>query len=199
MKKVLVVLAHPDPRSFNAAIGRRCADTLRRNGYEAVVHDLYREGFDPMLPAPEIPEDGPVDPVVDAHCRELTEASGIIIVHPNWWGMPPAVLAGWVDRVVRPGIAYRFLEGDSGEGVPVGLLAGKTALVFNTANTPPGREAEVFGDPLDLIWRQCIFGLCGVTNYYRRTFSVVVTSTDTGREIWLAEAAATVDRYFPRG
>lgn len=196
--KVLVILAHPDEQSFNAAIAGRCAQALSRNGYEPVVHDLFREGFDPLLPTTEIPDDGRVAPIIDAHCTQLREASGIIIVHPNWWGMPPAILAGWVDRVFRPHVAYRFDEGDSGQGVPVGLLTGKTALVFNTANTLPEREAAVFGDPLDLIWGRCVFGLCGVTNYYRRTFSVVVTSSEATRAVWLSEAAATVDRYFPR-
>ena len=54
--------------------------------------------------------------LVASHCEELARADGIIIVHPNWWGAPPAVLKGWVDRVFRPEVAYRFLEGDTGEG-----------------------------------------------------------------------------------
>jgi NAD(P)H dehydrogenase (quinone) len=198
MKKVLVILAHPDEKSFNAAIAARCAEALARNGYGAVVHDLYREGFDPILPASEIPLDAPVDPVIERHCHELVEASGLVIVHPNWWGMPPAILTGWVDRVFRPGVAYRFREGDAGEGIPIGLLADKSALVFNTSNTAPEREMAVFGDPLEAFWRTSIFDFCGITQHYRRTFSVVVTSTEARREIWLAEATATVNRYFPK-
>ena len=166
--------------------------------YEAVVHDLYREGFDPILPAAEIPLEGKVDAVIERHCGELVEAHGLIIVHPNWWGMPPAILTGWVDRVFRPGVAYRFREGDKGEGVPIGFLAGKKALVFNTSNTARDRELAVFGDPLEAFWKTSIFDFCGITQHYRRTFSVVVTSTEAGREIWLAEAAATVDRHFPK-
>ena len=63
-------------------------------------------------------------------------------------GQPPAILKGWIDRVIRPGVAYRFLEGDSGEGVPLGLLRAQTALVFNTANPPEDQESVVFRDPL---------------------------------------------------
>ena len=70
-----------------------------------------------------------------------------MIVHPNWWGQPPAILKGWVDRVFRPGIAYRFVEGDAGEGVPIGLLKASAAVVFNTSNTPDARERFAFGDP----------------------------------------------------
>ena len=56
-------------------------------------------------------------------------------------GQPPAILKGWIDdRVLRPGIAYEFIEEDSGEGVPNGLLKAKSALVFSTSNTESHRE-----------------------------------------------------------
>lgn len=106
-------------------------------------------------------------------------------------------MKGRIDRVLRPGVAYAFTEGDSGEGVPNGLLRAKAALVFTTSNTPPERERTVFGDPLDTLWRNCIFGLCGVSNFYRRNFAVVVTSTTEQRAQWLKEVKETTKRYFP--
>ena len=66
----------------------------------------------------EIARDAPLDDMIRVHCQELAIAEGIIIIHPNWWGMPPAILKGWVDRVIRPGVAYEFLEGDSGRSAP---------------------------------------------------------------------------------
>ncbi len=120
------------------------------------------------------------------------------MVHPNWWGQPPAILKGWVDRVIRPGVAYQFLEGDSGEGVPCGLLAARTAIVFNTSNTDAEREQMVFGDPLETIWKNCIFDLCGVKDFHRQTYSVVVTSTLQQRLAWLDDVWAVVNRYFPK-
>ena len=116
------------------------AETLRRGGHEVFFHDLCAERFDPLLPAREFPKGAVLSPELERHCREIAEADGIIIVHPNWWGQPPAILKGWIDRVIRPGVAYEFLEGDQGEGVPVGLLKAKAALVFNTSNTEPERE-----------------------------------------------------------
>ncbi len=61
---------------------------------------------------------------------------------------PPAISKGWIDRVFRPGIAYEFVEGDAGEGVPIGLLKAKSSLIFNTSNTESSREIHVFKDPL---------------------------------------------------
>jgi NAD(P)H dehydrogenase (quinone) len=193
---ILVILAHPDPNSFNHAIARMAVETLQANGHEVIYHDLCGEQFDPFLRAEEIPMDATLDSTVERHCEELAMAEGIVIVHPNWWGQPPAIMKGWIDRVFRPGVAYQFLEGDSGEGVPIGLLKAEAALVFNTANTPEERELSVFGDPLERLWRDCVFELCGVHEYYRKMFGMIVTSSPEERKAWLAEVRRAVEHYF---
>ena len=195
--KVSIILAHPDPGSFNHAIAKKARKTLERNGHDVIFHDLYLEGFDPVLTLEEIRKSAPLCSLVQNHCEEIHNADGIIIIHPNWWGMPPAILKGWVDRVIRPGVAYEFLEGDGGEGVPCGRLLARTAIVFNTSNTDAMRERNNFGDPLQRIWEDCIFGLCGVTKFHRRTFSVIVTSDHLQRIAWLDEVGDMVDEYFP--
>jgi NAD(P)H dehydrogenase (quinone) len=194
--QVSVILAHPDPKSFNHAIADAAVRELKRNGHEVRFHDLYAERFDPMLLAGEISEGAPVPDFVQEHCREVASADGIVIVHPNWWGQPPAILKGWVDRVIRPGVAYRFLEGDSGDGVPAGLLKAKAAVVLNTSNTRAEREASVFGDPLETLWKNCIFGLCGVKDFHRKTFGVLITSTLEQRQEWLSIVRETINRIF---
>jgi putative NADPH-quinone reductase len=196
---ILLVLGHPDPGSFNHAIAKAVGEALVIDGHRVVFHDLAAERFDPLLPAAEIPDAVPLPDLVRAHCEELQSADGIVIVHPNWWGQPPAILKGWVDRVFRPGVAYRFLEGDSGEGVPVGLLRAKAAVVLNTSNTPAQRERSVFGDPLEALWQRCIFDLCGVGVFHRRMFGVVVTSTLPERQAWLHEAAELCREVFREG
>lgn len=193
---ISLILAHPNPKSLNHAIAFAAREALLKIGHTVVFHDLYAEGFDPMLPFGEIDRGATLVPPIAAHCAEIAAADGIVIVHPNWWGMPPAILAGWVDRVIRPGVAYEFIEGDGGEGVPKGLLRAKTAVVFNTSNTYPEREKAVLGDPLETIWKNCVFGLCGVTGFTRRTFSVVVTSTEDERKKWLDEVGRTVTELF---
>src|SRR3990172_6629606 len=141
---VLVVLAHPNQASFNHAIARTCCEALTANGHTVVFHDLCKEGFDPLLPHAEFTRDAVLGDDVARHCDELSKADGIVVVHPNWWGQPPAILKGWVDRVIRPGVAYELAEGDKGEGVPRGLLRARTALIFNTSNTGIAREISVF-------------------------------------------------------
>ncbi|MEL5890255.1 MAG: NAD(P)H-dependent oxidoreductase [Methanothrix soehngenii] len=195
---VSLILAHPNQGSFNHAIAIAAINALEGNGHSVSFHDLYRERFDPVLPYGEIPKGADIDSNLMKHCQEIASADGIIIVHPNWWGMPPAILKGWVDRVIRPGVAYEFLEGDSGEGVPRGLLKARKALVFNTSNTFPDREREAFGDPLQRLWKDCIFGLCGVEEFYRKTYCVIATSTPVKRTAWLEDAEDTVAEIFPK-
>ena len=196
VQRISIILAHPDPGSFNHAVARTAERELVRCGHDVFFHDLYAEGLDPILPAAEIAGDAGLPDAIAVHCREIARADGIIIVHPNWWGQPPAILKGWIDRVLRPGVAYEFLEGDGGEGIPRGLLKARAVLVFNTSNTPAVRESQVFGDPLERLWKTCIFALCGVTRFHRRMFGVVVTSTPVERKRWLEEVRDTVSTVF---
>jgi NAD(P)H dehydrogenase (quinone) len=195
---ISVILAHPDNQSFNHAIAQTAFTELEKCGHQVAFHDLYAEAFDPILPTAEIPKGANVTPDIEIHCREIVAAEGILIIHPNWWGQPPAILKGWVDRVIRPGVAYQFLDGDQGEGIPLGLLKAKTACVFNTSNTLPERELAMFGDPLETLWKNCVFGLCGVETFYRETFSVVVTSTFAQRQAWLSRVREVAQHYFPK-
>ncbi|MEW6234926.1 MAG: NAD(P)H-dependent oxidoreductase [Candidatus Omnitrophota bacterium] len=195
--KISIILGHPQKGSFNHAIAETVRDTLHRNGHEIFFHDLYEEHFDPLTTGEEISDGAELAPFIRRHCDEIAQAEGIVLVHPNWWGQPPAILKGWVDRVLRQGVAYRFLEGDGGEGIPVGLLRAQSALVFNTANTPEERENQVFGDPLENLWKTCIFDLCGVKNFYRKMYRVVVTSALEERQTWLADVQAIVNAHYP--
>jgi putative NADPH-quinone reductase len=161
-----------------------------------MYHDLYADGFDPVVPYEELPKGAQLAAVIKMHCDEITEADGIVIVHPNWWGQPPAILKGWIDRVLHVGIAYQFAEGDGGEGVPIGLLKAQTALIFTTSDTPREREIKVFGDPLELLWKNCIFNFCGVKKVHRKNYEVVVTSTLEQRKEWLDEVEKIVYENF---
>ena len=196
--KVTVILAHPDKGSFNHAIAETAARILDLNGHEVAFHDLYKEKFPPVLPAREIPRLTSLPRIIAGHCEEISNTDGIVIVHPNWWGQPPAILKGWIDRVLRPGVTYTFAEGDSGDGALIGLLKASVVLVFNTSNTPSDRELSVYGDPLEILWKNNMFISCGVKSFYRKTFGVVITSTLEQRTQWLMEVEEITDKHFPR-
>lgn len=193
---ILLVLAHPKAGSFNHAIAAEVKGALEHAGDRVLFHDLYGEGFDPVLPASEIESDGRIDPLIDKHCEDLSAADGIVIVHPSWWGQPPAMLKGWVDRVFRAGVAYRFEPTPSGEGIPVGLLKARRAIVFNTANSAPRQEWGSLGDPLGEMWENTVLGFCGIEDFHRRLYAPVLISTDEQRRAWLDDVRKTTGEVF---
>jgi len=195
--KILVILAHPNPASFNAAIAQTVVQTLEAAGQTVLFHDLYAEGFDPVLPAAEVQPNAALPPQVAAHVADLVAAEGIVIIHPSWWGQPPAILKGWLDRTLRLGVAYH-LPGPLGAGMPQGLLKAQIAVVFTTSNTPPLREIDLYGDPLQNIWENCVFRVCGVTRFLRKNFAIMATSTPEQRQQWLGEVVKMIQGIFPR-
>lgn len=191
--KVLVIIGHQKKRSFCHAIAETAVEEMKAAGHEVIYHDLYEERFDPILPHEEIPKGSKRSPVVQQHCDEIVAADGYVVVHPNWWAMPPAILKGWIDRVICQGVAYEFGQ----QGAVIGHLKGKTAVVFTTSNTPRDMEMKLFGDPLENLWKNCIFGFCGVNNFYRRNFESIILSTLEQRKQWLSEVRRTIKERFP--
>jgi NAD(P)H dehydrogenase (quinone) len=175
----LSVVGHPSPMSFSHKIAERAVRTLREQGVEVSDHDLYAEGYEPVRGA---------DALVMKHRAELAAADILLICHPNWWSMPPAMLKGWIDRTFVPEVAYR--EAPIGEP-PIGLLTAR-ALVFNTGDTPPEREQLVFGDPMQRIWETGVLGFCGIRTVTRRMYGPVTSSSPTQREAWLDEVTELV-------
>jgi len=190
---IYVVIGHQNQGSFCHAIAAAAVEELTAAGHEVVYHDLYAEKFDPILPNEEIPKDAALDPVVARHCREVAAADGYLVVHPNWWAMPPAILKGWLDRVWRQGVVYQF--GPSGVEP---FLTGRRAVVFTTSNTPRDDELRLFGDPLENLWKACVFGMCGIDDFLRRNFESIIVSTPEQRREWLEEVRRIVRQRFPK-
>jgi putative NADPH-quinone reductase len=191
--KILVILGHPDPGSFNHAIEAAVCHALKPMGHTVTAHDLYAEGFNPLLTKEEIagqamPEE------IKKHCEDLAAADGIIVVHPNWRDQPPAIVKGWVDRVFRVGVAFGY-EGEKGEqGIPVGLLKAEHSLILTTSDCP-----SLSHDPLENFWEKSTLGACGVKTVNRKNLGGVVFSDDKTRMNWLDEVAKTAQQLFPAG
>jgi putative NADPH-quinone reductase len=165
--------------SFSHKMAERAVRTLRVLGVEVAHHDLYAEGYEPVRGG---------DALVAEHRAQLAAADLLLVFHPNWWSMPPAMLKGWIDRTFVPEVAYRDAPiGDP----PIGLLSAR-ALVFNTGDTPPERERLVFGDPMQRIWETGVFGFCGITTVARRMYAPVTSSTPEQKALWLAEVEILV-------
>jgi NAD(P)H dehydrogenase (quinone) len=95
----LIIVANPGTASFSHAMADVARQVLADHDYDIAFHDLYAEQFDPVQPTGEMANTSSADSAIEQHCAELARADLILIFHPNWWGQPPAILKGWVDRV----------------------------------------------------------------------------------------------------
>lgn len=149
---ILIVFAHPEPKSFNGALFDIATATLRAAGHEVVTSDLYRMGFNPvssranfttvkdaeyLKPQSEetyASEVGGFAPDIEAELCKVEACDLLILQFPLWWFGLPAIMKGWVDRIMAMGRAYGF-----GHIYETGKFRGKRALLSLTTGGP--REA----------------------------------------------------------
>jgi NAD(P)H dehydrogenase (quinone) len=117
-----------------------------------------------------------------------------VIFHPDWWGQPPAVLKGWIDRVFRQGVAYDYDGEDFAQRTWSPLLKGKKGLVFCTSEA---RENEL-PRTLETLWTESILGRCGMKAACHVLRDVGRTDP-AGRRAWLDFILREVSEWFPRG
>ncbi|RZL99903.1 MAG: flavodoxin family protein [Variovorax sp.] len=107
--RVLVVYCHPVETSFHAALHGEVVRRLREAGHEVDDCDLYAEGFDPVLSRAErlgyheVPSNR--EPL-RAQVERLQWAEALVLCFPTWCFGPPAMLKGWFDRLLMPGVAF---------------------------------------------------------------------------------------------
>lgn len=185
--KALAVLCHPNTTGFNQAIFESIVGELKKT-HETTVIDLYRENFDPAIPQSEIQRKFSFDETVLRYNHLVTAADLMVFVHPDWWGGPPALLKGFVDRVFRPGVAYEFEGNEFLSKTKTALFSGKKAAVFTTTDykKPDGNY------PPAQIWKQNIFGYCGIPDAQVHTFFDTWGSTFEARHQWILDAAKKV-------
>ncbi len=165
MPTTLIVLAHPEPRSFNAQWAQASAEASAALGHDVLWSDLYALGFDPAERAQHYdhPADVPFDPLkaqghaaetvlpadVAAEVDKLRRADRIIFHFPMWWFSPPAMLKGWCDRALTHGALH-----STAERFDNGMLKGKKALLCVTTGSSADESAHngKEGDVNLLLW-----------------------------------------------
>lgn len=132
--RALVVYCHPRPDSFTAAVRDRVLDRLTAKGAEIRLRDLYADGFDPVLSQSEMEQyldcPGNIAPVA-RHVEDLRWCDTLIFIYPTWWYGLPALLKGWLDRVLLPDVAF-LMPDDDNANIRPGLTHITRLGVFTT-------------------------------------------------------------------
>ena len=165
--RYLIVHAHPDDRSFNAALTATAVTALEEAGHDVQVSDLYAMGWIPVLGEADFStrvdaehfrvayeqthavEQGTQAADVAAEQAKVAWADVVVLQFPLWWFGMPAILKGWIDRVWARGFAYL-----AGRKYDTGMLAGKLGVVCVTTGTSADTYAPdgIDGSMLDHLW-----------------------------------------------
>ena len=163
--KTLVVHCHPNPASFNAALYAATCDSLRRAGHDVRAVDLYAEGFDPVMKRDEreayLDAPGLIEARVQTHVDALRWAEHLVFVYPVWFHGPPAMLKGWLERVLLPGVAF-LVASKKGEKTKPGLRHIRRLTVVTSGGSPLW-WLWVIGDPNRRLFGRAIRALCAKT------------------------------------
>jgi putative NADPH-quinone reductase len=180
--QALIVIAHPHKESFNHAVAARVAERLEASNYTVHVHDLYEQAFNPVLSSEEMRRKFSLDSDIQIHYERLESADILIFIHPDWWGSPPAILKGWIDRVFSPGIAYDYEGAEFMAKDKIPLLSGKKAGVFITSNQ---EEFDASLKNLHHFWVRQVLQFCGIAEPTCEIFYDIRHSTFAQRQAWI--------------
>ncbi|WP_071796822.1 NAD(P)H-dependent oxidoreductase [Natronohydrobacter thiooxidans] len=181
---VLVILGHPRNESLCGALAEAYHAGALRAGCAVRSLKLGEMAFDTDV-VPPSPADQPLEPDLE-QARDLVDwADHLVFVFPNWWGMMPARLKGFLDRVLYPGFAFRE-EG----GHYYGLLAPRTAELLITMDVPPPVYRWVQGAPGKRAMTRATLGLCGIKTLGVHHFSPPSHSDPETRGRWVKQARA---------
>ena len=173
MKKIFIVYGHYNDQSFNAAIKNTFIKTSEEKGNKVDCIDLYKEKFNPVFYG-EKP-----DSIVLDHQKRIEQSDVIVLIAPIWNFRMPAIVEGWIDKVLSPPWAFRFKKIFGNYGYPVGNLSGKKAIVFCTYGSPQFAIRTFFLNMPTKRLRRGVFNICGISDVvYKRFFAVPFVSQE---------------------
>lgn len=181
MKKVLVINGHPDNKSFCRALAEQYAIGANSIGAECEIIHLSDLEYSPIL-SHGYRKRTELEPDLLKAWEAIKKAEHIVFVYPNWWGTYPALLKGFIDRLFLPGFAFEYQENSP---FPKKLLAGKTARLIVTTDTPDWYYSLVFKKPGHNSMKRSVLGFCGIKPVKITTFGAIRGSKESQRYIWL--------------
>ena len=188
----LVIMAHPNPASFNGAIMGVVKKELEKKGSEVRVKDLYAMNWNPVLGAFDFQQmvEGKIPEDIAREQADISWAEELILISPVWWFSIPAMLKGYIDRVFSLGFAYDYTENG-----PKGLLTGKKAKVITTSGADESEDRQTgMTDSINKSVVNGIFGFCGFDKMeYINCFGVPFVK-DEDRQKMLVEIGKFVNK-----
>ena len=192
--KTLIIYNHPHEGSFCSAIRDAVQSGLDTAGHSFKLINLDEDKFDPVMHEKDLKafvqggrlgEAGTegVDPLVMSYVEKMRWAERIVMIFPIWWMTMPAMMKGFVDKVIFPGVVYKMEGGDL-----VSMLSElKQVTVITTMNTPQDVYKEMFGNSIEGSLIKGTFNKIGIHDIRWISLNMVKQSGDEKRWLWLDE------------
>jgi len=174
--KHIIIYAHPSPKSFSSKLKNVLKFTSDERGWKTTIRDLYEMKFDPVLWPAELAQlsKGEVSDEIKKEQELLFDADIISVIYPLWWAGFPAILKGYIDKVLAYGFAYK-----AGSNGIEGLLNNKKVYLFTSmGNTIEQYESKGLIDAFKKIHGGEIFEFCGMDVKEHQFFPEVPSASD---------------------
>ena len=192
--KTLIVFTHPHEGSYGYAILSAVQNGLKKGGHPCKVINLDKEGFDPVMHAKDLKAFAELgrgnmaalselDPAVLRYKKKLEWAERLVMIFPTWWMTMPAVMKGFIDKVIFPGIAYEMENGR----LESRLHNLKQVTVISTMNTPADIYRDMFNNSLEGSLIKGTFNQIGIHDARWISLNMVKQVGSEVRAQWLEE------------
>ncbi|MED1787944.1 NAD(P)H-dependent oxidoreductase [Brevibacillus laterosporus] len=181
MKKILIIQGNPVKESYGEALAEAYQKGAVSTGAEVKSLRLANLDFNPNLAGGYKNKPQLEDDLILAQ-QLISWADHLVFVYPIWWGAPPALLKGFLDRVFMPGYAFSYKKGSS---LPQQLLKGRSARLIVTMDSPYWYYSLVQGKPGHRMMKKSTLQFCGISPVKITTLSQVGKADDEKRKRWL--------------
>lgn len=187
--KIVIVFNHPYEGSYCKALLNSVTLGLQQANHEIDVIDLDKEGFDPVMRAVDLKafkDKNPADPKVLEYKKRLEQADHLIFIFPIWWELMPAMMKGFIDKVIFPGLAYDYVNAKNTKMKPL-LTKIKSVTMITTMNTPKVLYWGIFGNAIKKAMMRGTFWKIGYKNRKWISLNMVKMVSPEKRQKWLNE------------
>jgi putative NADPH-quinone reductase len=184
-KKILLINGHPDEASFNYGLSEAYKKGVEKSGAELREIKIRELDFNPNLQFGYRKRTELEPDLLDAQ-ENLKWADHIVWVYPVWWGSVPAIMKGFLDRVLLPGFAFQKREDSVWWDK---FLTGKTSRLICTMDQPPWYYALIYGSPSHKAMKKLTMQFVGVKSVKITSIGPIRLSKDKFREKWLKKVA----------
>ncbi|MGE6628872.1 NAD(P)H-dependent oxidoreductase [Bacillus sp. NPDC077027] len=159
---ILIIYTHPHHESLNGAFLKEILKGSHENSHikEVKTIDLYQDQFNPVLVFNEQKKrrDMHKDPEIAPYQEKIRWADKLVFVYPIWWGRPPAMLLGFIDRMFAANFAYK----NKGGLFPEGLLKGKSAVCVSTMQGPSNYPLLFLNNAHKVLMKRALLNFVGI-------------------------------------